>query len=121
MRMWNVDPSIMCRQHLLGEHNEMHKLVGAINKGKSIRGYIEKGLVEVHNIRNRHDELAEEMGKRGYRHRSPLPKFRSWRAGKVFVGSNIADLVGRCKRCRQNLRHRVAVWKDVVKTGGSDG
>lgn len=24
MRMWMVDPTIMCRQHLLGEHYELH-------------------------------------------------------------------------------------------------
>ncbi len=32
MRTWMVPPQIMCRQHLLGEHNEIHKFVGAVTK-----------------------------------------------------------------------------------------
>lgn len=31
MRMWMVDPKIMCRKHLLGEHLELHMLAGCIN------------------------------------------------------------------------------------------
>ena len=50
MRMWMVDPRIMCRQHLLGEHVEIHMFVGAISRGKSVKGYLEKGLLEVHNM-----------------------------------------------------------------------
>lgn len=29
-RMWCVNPHSLCREHLLGEHNELHKLVGGI-------------------------------------------------------------------------------------------
>lgn len=36
MRMWMVPPELMCRQHLLGEHVELHMFVGAINKGTSV-------------------------------------------------------------------------------------
>lgn len=25
MRMWMIDPKLLCRKHLLGEHNEIHK------------------------------------------------------------------------------------------------
>lgn len=73
MRMWMVDPKLQCRQHLLGEARECHALVGMINHGKRLSGtkYITTGLVEVHNIRARHDELAEEMTRRGYHHKSP--------------------------------------------------
>ena len=36
MRMWLVPPSHMCRKHLLGEHVELHMLLGTLKKGKSI-------------------------------------------------------------------------------------
>ena len=36
MRMWNVDPKLMCNKHLLGEHVEMHMFFGTIQKGISM-------------------------------------------------------------------------------------
>lgn len=33
MRMWLVPPSHMCRKHLLGEHVELHMLLGTLKKG----------------------------------------------------------------------------------------
>ena len=58
MRMWKVNPKVMCRQHLLGEHVEMHMFVGCWNKGIKLNGYLEGGLVELCEVKNRHDELA---------------------------------------------------------------
>jgi hypothetical protein len=98
-RMWNINCGKLCRQHLLGEHKELHQLVGSINKKKSIKGHIEKGQVEVHNIRKRHVEVVKEMKKRGYKHNSSLPKFKSFKAGKINKAANIRDLKKRCKEC----------------------
>lgn len=92
MRMWNVPVEWLCRQHLLGEHNEVHCFVGCIKKGTSLKGYIDKGLVEVHNIVERHNLLAEEMIKRGYRHLSPLEEFTCQEIGCVDVEQNIKEL-----------------------------
>ena len=50
MRMWMVDPKIMYRNHLLGEHAEMHLFVWNIDRQHSVRGYIAKGLLETHNL-----------------------------------------------------------------------
>ena len=33
MRMWLVNPALLCRQHLLGEHVEMHMFAGHILEG----------------------------------------------------------------------------------------
>lgn len=71
MRMWMIDPAKMCRQHLLGEHNELHKLAGALKKGKRLNGYFKKGLLEPLKLVARHQELVTEMHKRGYNHQSP--------------------------------------------------
>ena len=45
MRMWMVPPSKMCRKHLLGEHVELHMIAACLRLGKSIRGYVETGLI----------------------------------------------------------------------------
>lgn len=101
--MWMVDPSKLCRQHLLGEHKELHMLVGTILKGTSIKGYIDGDLAEIHSIKTRHKELVDEMEKRGYQHKSPLKKFLGWKAGKVDLEKSKRDLIERCSICRENL------------------
>jgi len=100
-RMWMTNPKKLCRNHLLGEHKELHQLIGSLNKGKSIKGHIEKGQVEVHNIKKRHKELVKEMLRRGYRHESELPKFKDYKAGKINIFENEKELVRRCKECRE--------------------
>lgn len=97
-----VDPRVMCRKPLLGEHVETHMFAGTIRKGRSIQGYIERGLVEVDKIKERHELLANEMVRRGYRHKSPLQEFRSWRAGTVDRFRSILDLQKRCSECRKS-------------------
>jgi len=101
MRMWNVNPELMCNQHLLGEHVEMHMFIGVINKNKSIKGYLDKGLVEIHNIKKRHDSLAKEMKKRGFNHKSELPEYNKIKKGKVNIRKNKIELFKRCKKCRR--------------------
>lgn len=103
-RMWNLNPGKLCNQHLLGEHKELHQAVGSILKGRSLKGHIEKGQIEVHNIVKRHKELVEEMTKRGFKHLSPLPKFKSYKAGKINLDFNESDLIKRCKACRARIK-----------------
>lgn len=100
--MWNVESRYLCRNHLLGEHVEMHTFVGCIRKFIRLDGYISKGLVEIHNIVKRHDELAKEMKRRGIQHNSPLVCSRLWEAGKVDVKKSEEILRGRCKKCFRN-------------------
>jgi len=99
--MWNIDPKILCNKHLLGEHVEMHMFVGCINKGTSLRGYIDKNLVEVHNIHSRHEDLVNEMTSRNMSHKSILPDFKSWKEGNVLSENNLQDLTNRCQHCRE--------------------
>ena len=72
MRLWMVDPSTMCRQHLLGEHCECHMFYGAMKKGTKMDGYVNKHYLEVRSLQKRHDDLAIELVNRGYNHKSPL-------------------------------------------------
>jgi hypothetical protein len=105
MRMWNVDAFIICDRHLLGEHCECHSFLGTIKKGTSIKGYIEKGLLEVHNLKKRHDELAAEMIKRGMNHKSEFPEFKLWNEGYINSNQNIIELKNRCEKCRKNIEY----------------
>jgi hypothetical protein len=103
MRMWMVDPRKMCDQHLLGEHVELHMLVGSLRRKKTLTGFLEGGLVELQSIRTRHAELVIEMTSRGFRHASPLPAFRARIAGKVDPEQNLKELARRCEACRANF------------------
>lgn len=100
MRMWGVDTKKMCRQHLLGEHLEMHMFAGCLNKGINIEGYL-NGLVETDKLVERHRELAREMKKRGYTHSSPFPKIPKIKAGFIDKSLNLLELRRRCKECRK--------------------
>lgn len=103
MRMWMINPKLLCNKHLSGEHVECHMLVGCINKDKSLTGYIENGLIEIHNIRQRHHELEEEMRNRGMKADSPLPKFKTYKLGVVDVSNSLKELSKRCPECRKRI------------------
>ena len=100
--MWDVDPSKMCRKHLLGEHVEMHMFAGTIKKGISIQGYIERGLVNPFWITLRHEQLSEEMTKRGYNHLSDLD-FSSYGLEliPVDIKKSAQELRRRCPECKK--------------------
>ena len=104
MRMWGVDPLLMCDQHLLGEHVEMHMFVGTIQKGTSMAGYLANGLVVVSMIPQRHKQLAAEMERRGMRHKSPLPSFE-WNGpdGHIDDVESAAELMRRCPKCQERF------------------
>ena len=92
----------MCRQHLLGEHVEIHMFIGTVNRKKSAKGYLQKGLLEVHNLFSRHNELVEEMKRRGYKHQSEVEE--EWktaiRAGLIDRKRNFEELINRCSKCK---------------------
>ncbi|MBW6442684.1 pyrimidine dimer DNA glycosylase/endonuclease V [Patescibacteria group bacterium] len=103
-RMWNLNPAYLCTQHLLGEHKEIHQAVGSILKGRSLKGHLEKGQLEIHNLKKRHAELVREMKKRNFNHNSPLPDFEEFYAGKIDPQKNKLDLMKRCKKCRVRIK-----------------
>lgn len=103
MRMWMVDPKVMCRQHLLGEHVELHMFVGTLNKGISVAGYLADNLMEPASLEARHGELVAEMTRRGYNHKSPLPAARALppkdAAVRIDAAASQAELLRRCPAC----------------------
>jgi len=104
MRMWLIDPELMCRNHLLGEHLECHMLVGCILREKTLGRFLTDGLVDPEQVQGRHDALVEEMLRRGYNHKSPLPKHRyDGLPGCVDPQKNLVDLADRCPSCKQRI------------------
>ena len=106
MRMWMVNPRLMCRKHLLGEHVELHMLVASMRRGISLRGFFANKLIETHNVEARHAKLVAEMERRGFRHASPLKDVPRARGGRVDRRANLVELARRCKDCRK-IQERV--------------
>lgn len=103
MRMWMVDPKIMCRKHLLGEHAELHMFVGTIRKGVSLAGYVSRGLVDTTQIVSRHEALAQELLDRGYNHVSPMIHIDTLKIGKVNSDNSLRELSRRCPDCAKRI------------------
>ena len=71
MRMWLVSPKTLCRNHLLGEHFELHKFRHSFIKKHDMSTRIKRNQIFPKKMKQRHDELVCEMLKRGYNHNSP--------------------------------------------------
>lgn len=98
VRIWRVPCSELDRQHLLGEHAELHCIHGALAKSK--RG--EKGGYQRHpqtlrfkghegQLFARHCEQVYEMKQRGYNHRSPLEASALWEPYSYSLDEWTAD------------------------------
>jgi hypothetical protein len=75
MRIWDVEPRLLCRSHLLGEHRELHGLWNILTQGHA--GYrrhpeTRRWVGRLAALYQRHGALVVEMERRGYQHRSPL-------------------------------------------------
>lgn len=87
VRIWDVDASILCRVHLLGEHRELHALWNILTenkKGYSSHPETKRWIGKLKALYLRHEEEVSEMEKRGYRHLSPLDKEKA-------SGSSVQD------------------------------
>ena len=77
MRVWDLPPKKLCRNHLLGEHRELHAMWAVITenkKGYSLHPETLRWKGKLKALYNRHEELIHEMEARGYNHNSPLDK-----------------------------------------------
>jgi hypothetical protein len=105
MRTWMIVTGFLCRQHLLGEHGEIHKHRPSFVKQHSITG--RRGQIEPLAMATRHDALAAEMVRRGMNHKSPyqMPDLSYLppedREGRVCVVTSFLLLMWRCSECRK--------------------
>jgi len=123
VRMWMIQPALMCRQHLLGEHNELHKLLGSIMKGKSVRGHTVKFQVFPKHLIGRHNDLVREMQRRGYKHNSELPihpclvkvlELTPQHSIPPSLGvDNLAELYSKCSDCRERMEKMGYNWDKI--------
>lgn len=87
MRIWDIAPEYLCRNHLLGEHRELHALWTIITNNK--KGYSKhpetlRWIGKLKALYLRHQELVFEMTKRSYSHQSDLDV-------GLATGNNIQD------------------------------
>jgi hypothetical protein len=103
--MWMIPPRLLCRRHLLGEHGELHKHRWAFVAVHSIAG--RPGQIEPARMGERHDALAAEMLRRGYRHESPYaqPDLSGYDLAGHGVDAAAAgrDLAARCGECAARM------------------
>jgi hypothetical protein len=76
VRIWDIPPDKLCRNHLLGEHSELHGIWSILTQGRQ-GGYAHHPEVlrwkgKLRALHLKHEEIVEEMRRRGYQHNSPL-------------------------------------------------
>lgn len=110
MRMWLVPPELMCLQHVLGEHLELHMFATSIkkrlDKGWSCKTYF-NGKLEVLKLKSRHDHLVNELHRRGhFGHQTPFDwPFEPFDTdSRIDVEESLADLLFRCSACASRIR-----------------
>ncbi|MCM8780600.1 MAG: pyrimidine dimer DNA glycosylase/endonuclease V [Candidatus Omnitrophica bacterium] len=103
MRIWDVEPKRLCRNHLLGEHRELHAVWSILTnnkKGYSCHPETLRWKGKLLALYFRHQSLAKEMKKRGYIHKSNLER-------RFASGSRIqSSFVDSHKRQREILRNK---------------
>lgn len=88
MRVWDIEPELLCRKHLLGEHREIHAIWSVLVNGRT--GYSRhpetlRWQGSLRALYNRHEEVVKEMERRGYNHASPMDK-------KLSTGKSVQKL-----------------------------
>ena len=115
MRIWDIDPSELCRQHLLGEHRELHGLWNILTQDK--KGYRRHPETmrwegKLAALYDRHEALVEEMSARGYGHATPLDP-------SLATGSAVQDVfVDDVPRQRQLLKEKGCDCRTRARTPG---
>lgn len=118
MRMWMIEPKLLCMKHLLGEHGEIHKHRHNFVKGHSIAGRIKGNAVEPMSMKDRHDKLEAEIVRRAIEagRKPPCSPFEQpdlsaysdeHRNYKINVEDARELLINRCECCKR--RHEELV------------
>lgn len=108
-RLWAIPTRYLCDEHLLGEHKEMHQEAGTLLNHPHgmavVHGHAKLGQFQLSMAADRHDELADEMERRGMNHDSPfdydLSEYED--IGYVDPHANLVDLYNRCDTCASRI------------------
>lgn len=106
--LWlGIEVEKLCDQHLLGLHKEIHQESGTIDNhphGEAILdGHYRLAQVDTTELVSRHNEVVDEMEKRGMNHQSPL-EYKD-EHGLIVSGFPIEEynkitLSNRCGECQ---------------------
>ena len=113
MRMWMVDPRIMCTKHLLGEHVELHMFAAHFRLKRYIAEYVDHNCVSPKRLISRHKALVKEMKQRKFKHQSEIEGFSisylpsEQRNAVVDSKKSEKDLLGRCIECRARKKELI--------------
>lgn len=130
MRMWMIDPELMCIQHIVGEHGELHALKGSLKRTKpkydncgkhekNLTTLARSGLIELKSLKERHDKLAEYLKN----HKTPIDGVPTLKylpkevvQAKVDGRKAIQDLIDRPEACRPEGYCRKNLQDNLVST-----
>jgi hypothetical protein len=108
MRIWDISPNKLCNRHLLGEHSELHAIWSILTKGKKGFTYHPETLRwrgKLKALYLRHEEILDEMKKRGFNHKSPLNS-------DFAIGKSVQkDLVDSVEDQIKQRQHRACLLK----------
>lgn len=120
MRIWDLPVQILCDQHLLGEHRELHAIWTYLttDKGGSYRKHPEtlRWVSHLPALIERHNQEVIEIHRRGFEHHSPLQKaidqmllLNSVGEGRIIQPRSINTLTEqvqniKAKGCKCNLK-----------------
>ena len=116
MRVWDVLPRQLCRQHLLGEHNEIHALWTILTqerKGYSSHPETLRWKGKLAALYNRHADIAKEMENRGYRHASMLDsQLATGEKTQTMLINTVEEqrAILRLKRCSCKMQVCCSFW-----------
>lgn len=86
-------------------HQEAGTLLNHPHGEAIVEGHARKGQVDVALLEMRHDQLVDEMEKRGFNHDSPfeydISEYEDM--GDIDVDEKIADLRERCDDCAARM------------------
>lgn len=111
MRMWMIEPELMCGNHRSGEHGEIHKHMKSLIEGKSVEGRFNPVVqIQLNALQSRHDELALTLN-----HKSPITvpettirnNYPQYYSRTVNKEENIKDLCDRCPKCKKLIRGEI--------------
>ena len=111
MRMWAVHPKVMCKKHLMEEHNNLHKFVNMIKRDSDLTKYKVNNYLDPKAIPHRHGLLTKEMERRGISHVSPISardiytKYMNWNLVRIKLDSyrDVNELYDKCFQCRRRM------------------
>jgi len=126
MRMWMLPTEILCKNHLLGEHKEIHTQLAFVLKHYNPSGWIRQEFIFPSYLLSRHKELIKELKARKYNHQSEITtlQFKEFisilakmkienyknKVSKSNRIKNLKDLLKRCPIC--SARHYDYIHKE---------